>query len=91
MDVDFRPEAAQLGGPPRCQFSIPCITLKWRLLTQAGAGRVQDGNKLLGGQFAHQGRHQVLGPPAVELDIAQLCRWYSKPAETQDALPHWAR
>lgn len=82
MDVDI----TQTSLP-----SIPGTIHKWRLLTQAGTGWVQDGNKLLGGQFAHQGRHQVLSPPTVELDIAQLCRWYSKPVGIQDALPHRAR
>lgn len=70
MDVDLRPEAAQPGVPPRFTVLLSLYHPQMELLTQAGAGWVQDGNQLLGGQFAHQGRHQVLGPPTVELHIA---------------------
>ena len=37
-----------------------------------GARWVQDSNKLLGSQCAHQGRDKVLHPPTVELSVAQL-------------------
>ena len=43
-------------------------------LTQAGTGWVQNGHKLLGGQSAHQGGHQLLSPATVELHVAQLCK-----------------
>ena len=37
-----------------------------------GARWVQDSNKLLGSQCAHQGRDKVLHPPTVERSVAQL-------------------
>lgn len=66
-----------------CHPDIPAplfpIRLRWRPLTQASTGRVQDGNELLGGQSAHQSGHQVLSSPTVELHVAQLCTGHHSP------------
>lgn len=73
--MGIRLEAVPCGMPTRHPCPpprFPTTPLRWRPLTQASTGRVQDGNELLGGQSAHQSGHQVLGSPTVELHIAQL-------------------
>lgn len=84
--MGIRPEAAQPGVPARVTTLFPVIP-KWMPLTQASTRRVQDSNELLRSQSAHHSGHQVFGPPAVKLNVAQLCGQHSNPVGTQDTPP----